>query len=113
MEKALILIGIEGMREHYQLLIDCSYTSSYFDLRRDLSERNSFYDTLSDKFTDLIIQANRPLEVGMFNGMIIDSVTGKNKKVEKLEDSLASEFGRRIMSKYLAKNPSIPRMSLN
>ena len=79
MEKAIIFTGVEGTGqnrvESYQLLIGCNYISASYDNSLD---RASFLEQESDAFVNMILEESRkiPLEVGVFNGLRIDSKTG-------------------------------------
>lgn len=96
MEKALILTGKVDDNESYQLLVGCSYISGVYD---HCKERDEFYDELSDTFVGRILQEGSSLELGVFNGLRINPETGKNEKIQKLEDIFVGQFSQLVCEK--------------
>ncbi|MFZ5955582.1 MAG: hypothetical protein ACOYT4_04080 [Nanoarchaeota archaeon] len=91
MEKALILIGKIEENESYQLLIGLKYTSIIY---YNSVERERFYEELSDIFAKKLLQEHSQLELGLINGLMINSETGNKEKIEKLEDIFANQLSQ-------------------
>lgn len=100
MKKALILTGkektTERVVESYQLLIDCSYISTFYE---GSGERILFFEELSDTFVRRMLEENSPLEVGVYNGLRINTQTGCHERISKLEEELVGYLSEMISTK--------------
>ena len=111
MDRAIIFVGREGRTEHYQLLIDCDYLSSSYN---GSSERELFFEDLSDNFVRRLLEENKMLEIGTFNGHRINPETGEHETVSKLEEGIIAQLGEKIKLKYISVRPAaIPAPSGN
>jgi len=113
MERAIIFTGKEETPkriESYQLLIGCNYIYTSYDFS---TERNLFFEKVSDDFARRIEEEVIPLEVGVFNGLRINPETGKNERIPKLEEELVEQLMERVSSKLMQTGRRIPVPSRN
>jgi len=100
MDKAIIFTGkeetLQGRVENYQLIIGCKYISAIYD---GSSERGPFFEEVSDSFVDMVLRERHSLVVGTFNGLKINSQTGRPERIPELEEALVSYFSERVCTK--------------
>jgi len=93
LNKAILFTGkIEidkESQEIYQLLVNCNYTTYFYN---PLIERNLFYEEANTKFVEGILKETNFLEIGNFNGAMINPETKAFKKIQKLEEQLVNQF---------------------
>lgn len=110
----MLLLGKEESEnktlENYQLLIGCNYIGYKYEHNNNESQREEFYDVLSKRFAEKIIDKGSGGLMGVVNGMKINPETKKHEKIQKLERNLAEQFSEKITN-ALKRSPKAMTVS--
>ena len=97
MHKTFLFFGKQEGLESYQIIANRKYRTASF---RGFSNRELFFDKVTDYFVQFLMQQQDEQRIYFFNGRRFNIGESKIQTIAELEGSLAMVFHNLVLSKY-------------